>query len=449
MLDYIQLYYVQQIKSVYWIIGDASYAFLFNLLFLQVPLNGKTLRMAATRFMCSYVGLLVTASAYYALVRDDKYLFMVVYLIFAVGMAGAAREWKPTSRLVMASVYYVVHMYSLGVSQGLDFLRLSDENYPIVTTILRLLMVLLAVLFLRRFSVEEVSRVSLHTVLLIELSCLMTFLIFLHYTAVRLEGHSETDNLMMLIYVAFFVIVLTAYYMFRGIARSIEEIATLRNQKLLMELEAGRVEASESAMEETRRTRHDMKNHLQYMKSLLKEERYQDAKCYLEEVTDYVEQTLSYIDCGNKNVNAILNYEKGRAEKTGISLRLAVAVPETLPFLEMDMCSLLCNLLENAIEACESGRMVGAAVDLNMRLQGDYLLIRVVNPLPKSRKAQPSVNLETTKKNKENHGYGVKIIRSIAEKYGGYVKFKTEGQLFVADVMLDMKGGENIANRDM
>lgn len=439
MLEYFRIFYVQQTKGPWCLISDLFYVLLLNLLFLPKPFQMKDVKKTIVRFFLSYALLLLTASAYYTLVLDDKYLFMATYSLFTLEMMFLMKEWKTTSRLVMGSVYYVVQLFSLGITQGLDVLRLSDDLYPPVTMAFRILMVLCAVLFMRRFSVEEVEQISLHTILLIELSCVMTFLIFFYYTKIRMPGHSETDNLMMLVYLAFFVIVLTAYYMFRGIAQNIEEIATLRNQNLLMELETGRVEVAEEAMEEMRKTRHDIKNHLRFVNTLLGEARYEDARRYLGDVTDSVEHMLSYIDCGNKNINAILNHEKGRAEKIGIRLCTDVVVPKQLPFTEMDMCSLLCNLLENAIEACQSERMVDAAVDVNLRVNGDYFLARVVNPMPKGRPKQVRPNLETTKANKENHGYGVKIVRSIAEKYSGYAMFKVEGQLFVADVMLDMK----------
>ncbi len=439
MLEYFQIFYVQQTKGPWCLISDLFYVLLLNLLFLPKPFQMKDVKKTIVRFFFSYALLLLTASAYYTIILDDKYLFMATYSLFTLEMMFLMKERKTTSRLVMGSVYYVVQLFSLGITQGLDVLRLSDDLYPPVTMAFRILMVLCAVLFMRRFSVEEVEQISLHTILLIELSCVMTFLIFFYYTKIRMPGHSETDNLMMLVYLAFFVIVLTAYYMFRGIAQNIEEIATLRNQNLLMELETGRVEVAEEAMEEMRKTRHDIKNHLRFVNTLLGEARYEDARRYLGDVTDSVEHMLSYIDCGNKNINAILNYEKGRAEKIGIRLCTDVVVPKQLPFTEMDMCSLLCNLLENAIEACQSERMVDAAVDVNLRVNGDYFLARVVNPMPKGRPKQVRPNLETTKANKENHGYGVKIVRSIAEKYSGYAMFKVEGQLFVADVMLDMK----------
>lgn len=439
MLEYFQIFYVQQTKGPWCLISDLFYVLLLNLLFLPKPFQMKDVKKTIVRLFLSYALLLLTASAYYTIILDDKYLFMATYSLFTLEMMFLMKEWKTTSRLVMGSVYYVVQLFSLGITQGLDVLRLSDDLYPPVTMAFRILMVLCAVLFMRRFSVEEVEQISLHTILLIELSCVMTFLIFFYYTKIRMPGHSETDNLMMLVYLAFFVIVLTAYYMFRGIAQNIEEIATLRNQNLLMELETGRVEVAEEAMEEMRKTRHDIKNHLRFVNTLLGEARYEDARRYLGDVTDSVEHMLSYIDCGNKNINAILNYEKGRAEKIGIRLCTDVVVPKQLPFTEMDMCSLLCNLLENAIEACQSERMVDAAVDVNLRVNGDYFLARVVNPMPKGRPKQVRPNLETTKANKENHGYGVKIVRSIAEKYSGYAMFKVEGQLFVADVMLDMK----------
>ena len=74
---------------------------------------------------------------------------------------------------------------------------------------------------------------------------------------------------------------------------------------------------------------------------------------------------------------------------------------------------------------------------LSIRPQMDYYMIRVENPVD-TRKITPKrrLMLKTTKENPELHGYGTKIIRRIAESYGGTAKFSIEGEKFIADVML-------------
>ena len=98
---------------------------------------------------------------------------------------------------------------------------------------------------------------------------------------------------------------------------------------------------------------------------------------------------------------------------------------------------LIDRFLDNAIEAGAASDAQPKVVALSIRPQMDYYMIRVENPVD-TRKITPKrrLMLKTTKENPELHGYGTKIIRRIAESYGGTAKFSIEGEKFIADVML-------------
>lgn len=115
------------------------------------------------------------------------------------------------------------------------------------------------------------------------------------------------------------------------------------------------------------------------------------------------------------------------------------AAPEELPFGEKDLCSLISNLLDNGIEACaEIGPEEGEkTLRFQIRQSGNYLFLRTENPVaPGKISPERRLTLQTTKADGSLHGYGTKIIQSIAEKYNGAAKFSQTENIFQVDVML-------------
>lgn len=89
------------------------------------------------------------------------------------------------------------------------------------------------------------------------------------------------------------------------------------------------------------------------------------------------------------------------------------------------------------MEAAADSEAAQKVITLSIRPQMDYYMIRVENPVD-TRKVTPRrrLTLQTTKDTPELHGYGTRIIRRIAETYGGTVKFSIQDETFIADVML-------------
>ena len=101
------------------------------------------------------------------------------------------------------------------------------------------------------------------------------------------------------------------------------------------------------------------------------------------------------------------------------------------------MCAVVSNLLDNAIEACENIENPYVWVDLS--ILKNYVSITVRNPVSEDVfKENPQLN--TTKDNKQNHGLGIKIIRSIIDQYDGMLSFEMRDGLFVASAMMKLAG---------
>ena len=104
----------------------------------------------------------------------------------------------------------------------------------------------------------------------------------------------------------------------------------------------------------------------------------------------------------------------------------------------MDLCAIMANLLDNAIEASiglvnTDERKIGLAI----LIVHSMIIIKVKNACDKVSVEQIlNGNLKTTKEEKKSHGYGLKIIQSLTEKYGGSFEKKRENDIFLATVVL-------------
>ena len=167
---------------------------------------------------------------------------------------------------------------------------------------------------------------------------------------------------------------------------------------------------------------------------LLEQKDYARAEEFFGEMSLRANPTFSMVASGNDLVDDIVNIEVAKARAAGVEISARIAVPPELPYEEIDLCSLLMNLLDNAIEACAEGDEKN--VRLGIVVDQGALAVTVVNPSPHEPRRSEAGTLVTTKKDPEGHGYGTSIVRAVAEKYDGAADFTYYDGEFVARVML-------------
>ena len=117
-------------------------------------------------------------------------------------------------------------------------------------------------------------------------------------------------------------------------------------------------------------------------------------------------------------VNAILQDAADRAKAAGIAFEAAVMVPKSLPIPDEDLCALLINLLNNALEGAErtpDGRE--KHIRFRMRVEGAFLPILCENTFDGRVETVPGGALKTMKMDPASHGFGMAQMRAVAEKY--------------------------------
>lgn len=225
---------------------------------------------------------------------------------------------------------------------------------------------------------------------------------------------------------------IVSFYMTYSLSKSNAETEKLRMLRQQEEYRISYAENIKEQYEEIRRMRHDMKQNLAVISTLHKEHKYDEAKEFTGRVSDNLEKIEMVIDVNNDFINAILNSKLLIASEHGI--RVICASSSNIDGIDdIDLCNLLGNILDNAIEAakhCPNGY-----IEVSIRSDENMVLVIVANTIAES-VMKRNKELKSTKKNTTRHGYGIKTIRSIAEKHSGTASFYEEGEMFYCQVMM-------------
>ena len=172
--------------------------------------------------------------------------------------------------------------------------------------------------------------------------------------------------------------------------------------------------------------RHDMRHHLTALNAFLAEGRLQQAREYISEVQSGIEAVTPKRFCENELVNLLCSSFSDRAERQGIRLAVKADLPDTLTIPDIELCALLSNGLENALEAAGALEENRRWVELYCGIRAGKLLIGIKNPCAAAvpfRDGLPASG-------REGHGYGCRSIRTIAQARHGLCEFKAEDGIF-------------------
>lgn len=230
------------------------------------------------------------------------------------------------------------------------------------------------------------------------------------------------------------LIILTLFYaIFLMMALSLNKNARLQQENHFLSLQQARYENLCSAIEEARQARHDIRHHFLQLSSLAE-------KGDLEKIKEYLSNANSKIPdydlhfCENQAADSVISHYAALAKRENIPFRAKADLPAHISIDQIDMCLVLSNLLENALEASlkakSSNRRIHAEVYLHHK---HLLLIQVENTF--EGKIQEKNHIFQSSKRPGN-GVGIQSVRHIAEKNGGDSSFTYENGVFTAKIML-------------
>ncbi len=220
--------------------------------------------------------------------------------------------------------------------------------------------------------------------------------------------------------------------MFERIYRSMAERKT-GSRSALMETYYKEVQAMYQQM---RTWRHDYKNHLQVMKAHLDMGEYQELSDYILALDEELARVSKVIETGNLALDAILNSKIAMARAKGAEVNVKVVLPARLPIADYDLCVLLGNLMDNAIEGCESqGEGEERFLRIYMGVLKEQLYLSVTNSHGTRMKKEGN-RYRSTKAS--DRGLGLLSIDCIVARYHGYVNRQWDESVFATEVLLPL-----------
>lgn len=179
---------------------------------------------------------------------------------------------------------------------------------------------------------------------------------------------------------------------------------------------------------------HDMRHHLLALDGFLNAGNLEQAREYIRSVQDDVDSISIKRFCEHELVNLLCSSFAAKASQSGIALTVHAKVPGEVSFPDTELCSLVSNALENALNAAAQLPDTRRWVEFYCEYTGNKLLIEVKNPY--DGQIRMVDGLPSAKR--EGHGYGCRVIRNIADLHQGLCSFATANNLFVLRVVLPL-----------
>lgn len=185
--------------------------------------------------------------------------------------------------------------------------------------------------------------------------------------------------------------------------------------------------------QQVRTLRHDLRNHLTVVMGLLGQEETQKAMEYLQHLSVSPALSSNRQICENETANVVLNAKIDDMARMGLECDYLVSLPKILPVSDVDLCALLGNALDNAMEAAI--QTSDLRIILRCRAEKGMFMLRVENAMQGNVKS----DLSTTKTDKSIHGFGLAGMREIAQRYNGSLETRMELGRFELIAALPLK----------
>ncbi len=195
-------------------------------------------------------------------------------------------------------------------------------------------------------------------------------------------------------------------------------------------------------MENIRRLSHDIKNHLEALKCDVDAEQ---KKEYIKGIEHKLGQYQSYYKTGNAFIDSILHVKKLEALEKDIEFKIFADFTPFKSIKNEDLCVIVSNTIDNALRECELIKEEDSTSECLVQLKAQkikgFLSIICENSLRESQAAllKGKTCLETTKKDKKNHGIGMKNIVSVVQNYGGELSFNVIDGIFCISIIIPLE----------
>lgn len=251
-----------------------------------------------------------------------------------------------------------------------------------------------------------------------------------------LENISKSSRLLIFIGLIC-LLVINIIILYISVDLRIKNNIALQNEKLKIIISHNKqyIENADNEYQVIRKLRHDTKDTYRVIDDYLLNNEIEKARDYIRKIVKIADDKILFVNTDNKIVNSVINSKLTVAKSYGINAT-CLCINDYEGIDDIDLCRLLSNMLENAVTATSNCNLLSKSILLRITYEQNQYIFLLKNSIDNSVLTE-NPRLSTNKSDFVNHGYGVKIIRDIAEKYYGHCDFYEEDDMFCCLVVLN------------
>lgn len=373
------------------------------------------------------------------LTRKPSYIMLLVSVLVVL-LVAFNYEGPLVKRFVFAIVYNSVWMLmEFIVVFAFMVMGMDYAEQELLGSLFSKLLLLLLVKALKHFFCNEKIQELPHSynmgLLLIPLGSM-----FVVYTSFVMSADHPKALYTFWSFISFLIMLIINILIFT-IYLKLSEDLELRQKNVVYKQEIDlynkHIEEKQNSMLEFRKARHDLKNQLIYLLQLSENEEYIELQQFLEKLIEKAPfDSLTIAKTENLIVDALINYKYTIARRFGIEFTVKLEIPMQLPFDSADLCIILGNAVDNALEANRESKIEKRYIKLKMRMDRYNLVITVENSFDGHINRDRNGKILTGKTDRMNHGIGLDSIQKSVDKYCGIMKTRVTEKVFLLEILL-------------
>lgn len=180
--------------------------------------------------------------------------------------------------------------------------------------------------------------------------------------------------------------------------------------------------------------KHDLKNHIIALYALAEGDKKEEILEYLSKMLEIFDNNKNFASTGNIVIDSIVNFKLQEAQKDRIKVNVDLNIPSQLKIPSFDIAIILGNLLDNALDAVKKLDQ-DRYIDMKIKYTKGRLILKIDNSFD-GRIIKEKGRIITSHSDENNHGFGLESVKTVLEKYNGFIEFKYDSNIFYTSLLM-------------
>lgn len=415
---------------IYPILNIFEFTFIYKLVVLFVNKPAKNRKIEIISFILFYIenslNYIFINIPFFTLISTVLILFLFTYNYNISMTLRYSCTVFITCIIVLAEfISYKVYSTDLGGA-------LKKNNHIIIKEILIYLLILLCIYYIIKFITCIKSKIAINLyIILISTLCIIFSIL------ISIEDKISGSNIAFSAIIMLCIVAVSIYVYVRLIEYHNEnfKIGIIEKQNKYYKQQLLTINRLSKT---SKSVKHDYKNHMSVIKSLLDNENFDELKKYVNNICNKISEIEKINYTENIVINSILSFKIDEIKESCIKFDFNIKIPKDLNINSVDITIVLSNLLDNAIEACKrDSKTLNKYINLDLIFKDNLLILKCKNSFD-GLINEKGRNIITRKDNKVDCGIGIFNIENVVKKYNGLMEILYDENNFNVDISLIM-----------